>query len=235
MRFSILKTNSRELLILLAIIFIALAISVLYPFYRGVHEGLTSAELDSAAPIRKALLKYTNQVESNCQQMINSISSLSGLEQTETLSINTIIGNTNFTNTAKFQQIISLNSKNEVLTDALNTIQGKNFSLLETIILHIENDLNVSRNCFTTSSLIDLSKELSEIKSLCDINCCSVLSSLSWANIVSIIQNEQMRVTGTPLEEIALILSIIFVTPHDDILETVIKFTYIIEIGDITF
>jgi uncharacterized membrane protein YfhO len=130
MRFPSLKRNIRELLILLAIIFITLAISMLYPFYRGVHEGLTSTELDSSGPIRKALLKYTNKVESNCQQMINSISSLTGLEQTETLSINTIIGNTNFTNTSKFQQIISLNSKNEELTDALNTIQGKNFAAL---------------------------------------------------------------------------------------------------------
>jgi len=115
------------------------------------------------------------------------------------------------------------------------TIQSKNFSLLETIILNIENDLNVSRNCFTTSSLIDLTKELSEIKSLCDINCCSVLSSLSWANILSVIQNEQLRTTGNTLEEIALILSVIFVTPNDDILETVIKFTYVIDICDITF
>jgi hypothetical protein len=115
------------------------------------------------------------------------------------------------------------------------TIQNKNFSLLETIILNIENDLNISRNCFTTSSLVELTKELSEIKSLCDINCCSVLSSLSWANILSIIQNEQLRTTGTTLEEIALILTVIFVTPNDDILETVIKFTYVIDICDITF
>lgn len=115
------------------------------------------------------------------------------------------------------------------------SVLGKNFSLLETIILNIESDLNVSRNCFTTSSLVELTKELSEIKNLCDINCCSVLSSLSWPNIVSIIQNEQLRITGTTLEEIALILSVIFVTPHDDILETVIKFTYIIELKDINF
>lgn len=115
------------------------------------------------------------------------------------------------------------------------TFKGKNFSLLESIILNIEADLNVSRNCFTTSSLIDLSKELSEIQTLCDINCCSVLSSLTWSNITNIIKNEQLtRVNNAPLENIALVLSVIFVTPNDDILETIVKFTYLIDISNIS-
>ena len=115
------------------------------------------------------------------------------------------------------------------------TFKGKNFSLLENIILNIEADLNVSRNCFTTSSLIDLSKELSEIQTLCDINCCSVLSSLTWSNVVNIIKNEQLtRVNNAPLDNIALVLSVIFVTPHDDILETIVKFTYVIDISNIS-
>jgi hypothetical protein len=115
------------------------------------------------------------------------------------------------------------------------TTNSKNFVLSETIITHIEADLNISRNSFTTSSLIALQKELSEIKTLCDINCCSVLSSLSWGNISSIIQNHQATPQGNDLTEIALILCVIFVTPHDDILETVIKFTYLINIEDINF
>ena len=115
------------------------------------------------------------------------------------------------------------------------TVNLKNFVLSETIIVNIEEDLKISRNCFTTSSLIALQKELCEIKTLCDINCCSVLSSLSWPNIASIIQNHQATPQGTDLNEIALGLSVIFVTPHDDILETVIKFTYLINIYDTKF
>lgn len=115
------------------------------------------------------------------------------------------------------------------------TFKGKNFSLLENIILNIESDLSVSRNCFTTSSLIELSKELSEIQTLCDVNCCSVLSSLAWSNVINMIKNEQLtRVNNAPLEQIALVLSIIFVTPHDDILETIVKFTYLIDISNIS-
>jgi hypothetical protein len=115
------------------------------------------------------------------------------------------------------------------------TVNAKNFVLSETIIVNIEEDLKISRNCFTTSSLIALQKELCEIKTLCDINCCSVLASLSWPNITSIIQNHQSTPQGTDLNEIALVLSVIFVTPHDDILETVIKFTYLINIYDTKF
>ena len=119
------KTNSIGLL--LFILFAALAISILCPFYK---EGLTSAEVDSSGPIRTALLTYTNQVESNCQKMINGIGSIAGLSQTESVSINPIIGNTNFTNTAKFQQIVALNSKNKYLIETLNTVQGQNFTAL---------------------------------------------------------------------------------------------------------
>jgi hypothetical protein len=115
------------------------------------------------------------------------------------------------------------------------TVNAKNFVLSETIIVNIEEDLKISRNCFTTSSLIALQKELCEIKTLCDINCCSVLASLSWPNITSIIQNHQSTPQGADLNEIALVLSVIFVTPHDDILETVIKFTYLINIYDTKF
>ena len=83
---------------------------------------------------------------------------------------------------------------------------GQPFSLLEQIILNIETDLNISRNCFATCSLIELSKELSNIKSLCDINCCSVLCSLPWSNIVNIIKNDYLSNLLT--KETVLIISV---------------------------
>ena len=104
---------------------------------------------------------------------------------------------------------------------------GQPFSLLEQIILNIENDLNVTRNCFTTSTLLELSKELSSIKSLCDIECCSLLSSLPWSNVLSIIKNNYIsRNTSTPIKQTILIISVIFKTPNSAILPTIIKFKY---------
>jgi hypothetical protein len=69
------------------------------------------------------------------------------------------------------------------------TVNGKKFYLLEEIISNIESDLNISRNCFTVESLVELTNEIISINSLCDLNCCSVLSSLTWCNILEIIKN----------------------------------------------
>ena len=102
---------------------------------------------------------------------------------------------------------------------------GEPFSLLEQIILNIEADLNVTRNCFTTNTLIELSKELSGIKTLYDINCCNIMCSLTWSNIMSIIRNEYVS-SKHPLNQILLIISIVFKTPNNAILPTIVKFRY---------
>jgi hypothetical protein len=109
---------------------------------------------------------------------------------------------------------------------------GQPFSLLEQIILNIENDLNVTRNCFVTCTLIELSKELSNIKSLCDINCCSILCSLPWSNILNIIRNDYLsRDPANPLRQTILVISVIFKTPNTSILPTIIKFKYRMDIN----
>lgn len=127
---SFVKKNSRGILLLLLIIFIALAISLLCPFYMGVQEGLTAAELDTSAPIKTALLTYTNAVEKNCQKAISSISSLSGLAQTDSIALSPIVANANFTNSAKFNQIVALNSSTPGLLDLITEVQGQNFTAL---------------------------------------------------------------------------------------------------------
>jgi hypothetical protein len=105
------------------------------------------------------------------------------------------------------------------------SISGEPFSLLEQIILNIEADLNVTRNCFTTNTLIELSKELSGIKTLYDINCCNIMCSLTWSNIMSIIRNEYVS-SKHPLNQVLLIISIVFKTPNNAILPTIVKFRY---------
>lgn len=109
---------------------------------------------------------------------------------------------------------------------------GKSFSLLEQIILNLENDLNVTRNCFTTSSLIELNKELLNIKSLRDINCCNLMTSLPWSNVMTIIRNDyRLRDPGLPLNQTLLIISVIFKTPIINVRPTVIKFKYRLDIN----
>lgn len=104
---------------------------------------------------------------------------------------------------------------------------GQPFSLLEHIIMNIENDLNVTRNCFTTTTLLQLSKELSDIKTLVDMNTGEMLGSLPWSNVKHMIKNDYFsRTSNNLLKQIVLVISIVFKTPHALILPTVIKFKY---------
>jgi hypothetical protein len=109
------------------------------------------------------------------------------------------------------------------------TLNGgsKNFSLLELIISNIETDLNANRNCFKTGTLIELSKELSNIKTLCDIHSRCVECSLPWSNVLSIIKDNYInRDKSLPLKQALLIISVVFKSPNPHILPTIIKFKY---------
>ena len=61
------------------------------------------------------------------------------------------------------------------------TVKGEKFNLLESIIRSLENIMNISRQCFTSDTMIELHNELGTLKSLCDIPCCSVIASLPWS------------------------------------------------------
>ena len=105
-------------------------------------------------------------------------------------------------------------------------VNNKRFYLLEELILNIENDLNISRNCFTKESLVELTNEIFEIKSLCNINCCSVLSSLTWTNINEIIHNYKTLKDCSSEIVIILVINLIFKTPTPGVKNTLIRFQY---------
>jgi hypothetical protein len=110
------------------------------------------------------------------------------------------------------------------------TINCEPFSLLEQVIAYIEKDLCVSRNCFTTNTLIELSKELSEIKTLNNICWSSIAHTLSWSDIINIIKNEKdSRAIANPLRHALLVISVVFKNPNPNILPIIIKFRYKIE------
>ena len=105
-------------------------------------------------------------------------------------------------------------------------INGEPFSLLEQIIRNIEEDLNVSRNCFTTCSLIELSNDLSRIKTLCDINCCSLLCSLTWSNIISILNDYHLADNSVTTVRPLFVVNVVFKTPNPNVKPTTVKFNY---------
>jgi hypothetical protein len=110
------------------------------------------------------------------------------------------------------------------------TVNYEKFFLLETILKNIESDLNISRNCFTTTSIIELTNEIINLHSLCDINCCSVMASLPWSNIQQIIHNEDLSTCQErPIRKtLCFVISVIFKTPTPGVKPTMIKFPYVI-------
>jgi hypothetical protein len=109
------------------------------------------------------------------------------------------------------------------------TVKTIPFSLNNTIISNIETDLNVSRSCFTICSLLDLTKELCSINSLCDINCCSVVCALTWSDIMNILKNEYFIEDNTTIK-MYLVINVLFKSPNTCILPTIIKFRYVVDI-----
>jgi len=103
------------------------------------------------------------------------------------------------------------------------SINNKKFNLLEEIIGNIETDLCISRNCFTKESLVQLTNEIIMIKTMLDINCCSVLSSLTWDNVLEIIKNYKSNNDKViPI----LVVNIIFKTPTPGVKDTIVRFQY---------
>ena len=113
------------------------------------------------------------------------------------------------------------------------SVDGKKFYLLEYILKHIESDLGVSRDCFSRESLIDVTKELSGIGSLLDVNCCTLLTSLTWKNILEMVEQYKISdekpscLKGSQTQLIPiLVISIIFKTPTSGVKNTIVKLHY---------
>ena len=84
------------------------------------------------------------------------------------------------------------------------SVKGEKFVLLEYILRSIENTMNISRNCFTSDTLIELNNEISTLKSLCDIPCCSVLASLTWSTLQETMKTYQSIQTTNSKKDLDL-------------------------------
>ncbi len=135
-----------------------------------------------------------------------------------------------------FGEIFGIDSKkknsNENLpfvtfTSPYRTVNNSTFSLLEQIISNLEEDLNVSRNCFTTYSLMELTNEISSVQTLYDVPVTSVISSLTWSNIVSLLNDYTMtkNLSNTILQPL-FVVNVVFKTPNSTVKPTMIKFNY---------
>ena len=112
------------------------------------------------------------------------------------------------------------------------TVDKKAFSLLEQIILFTEIDLNVTRNCFTKCTLIELSNEITNIKTLNDLNCCNTVACMSWSNIVSILKHNYINKDNShPYRNALLVISVVFKSLNVNVLPIIVKFKYRVQIN----
>jgi hypothetical protein len=105
------------------------------------------------------------------------------------------------------------------------SVNGKKFYLLEQILTNLETDLSVPRSCFTIDSRVELANQIARINTLCDLNANSVLSSLTWSNIVEIIKNYKLIKNKSTVVPVCVI-SVIIKTPTEGVENTIIRFNY---------
>ena len=106
------------------------------------------------------------------------------------------------------------------------SIDNKRFFLLEELIANIESDLGISRNCFTKESLVELTNEITNLKNLLHLKCCSVLASLTWSNVLEIIDNYKLTKCGDIDIIPILAVNVVFKTPTPGVKNTIVRFLY---------
>jgi len=106
------------------------------------------------------------------------------------------------------------------------SVNGKKFYLLEQILTNLETDLCVPRTCFTIDSRVELANEITGIKTLGDLNVNSVLSSLTWSNILEIIKSYRLVKNKNTVVTPVCVISVIIKTPTNSVENTIIRFNY---------
>jgi hypothetical protein len=128
--------------------------------------------------------------------------------------------NTNFFNSNKdFESVISFLPEHRM-------VNGQKFYLLEVILSNIENDLSLPRSCFTVESRVELTNQITGINTLCDINSTNILSSLTWTNILEIVNNYKLLNNTESIIIPIFVISVIFKTPTNNVENTIIRFNY---------
>ena len=119
------------------------------------------------------------------------------------------------------------------------------FNLTETIFENLELDLGVNRDCFDLCTKIELTKELSRISTLVDIQSCVILCSLKWSDIKRLLieKGQQLGkemngpyitkcgVIKNTIQHI-LVVSVIFKNPNVNTKDLMIRFKYAVCFGE---
>ena len=100
------------------------------------------------------------------------------------------------------------------------TVNTKTFSLDQTILSNISEDLHLPQACFTVDSVIELTRELVEIQTLGDLST-KVTSSLNLNTLEGVIRQQESG-------DVLVTVGVVFKTPTQGVHPTLINFNYTI-------
>lgn len=99
------------------------------------------------------------------------------------------------------------------------------FNLLEELLNNYSTDLGVVRECFEPCSLIEIQKQITGIKSLCDI--CEVKCSLKWTEVETSIKSLGGDITSG--KKHILRVNALFTNANPQVRDVMIRFNYNVE------
>lgn len=102
-------------------------------------------------------------------------------------------------------------------------VDGMPFSLLNEIYSNIEECLNITIEAIEPTSRIVLNKEISSIKSLCQLHCQSLVNSLRWCDVVNMVLSDP---NYNPDEPLNLRITLVFVSSTQDVKNVVVSMNY---------
>jgi hypothetical protein len=104
-----------------------------------------------------------------------------------------------------------------------NKIDGTPFSLVNEIYSNIEECLNITIEAIEPTSRIILNKEISSIKSLCQLHCQSLVNSLRWCDIINMVLSDPNYDPEKPLN---LRITLVFVSSTQDVKNVIVVINY---------
>ena len=122
-----------------------------------------------------------------------------------------------------FNKYISLLPASSSNPDGRYKENGIPFSLLAEIYVQITQCLKIPIEAIDTTSRITLNKEISSIKSLCNLNCQSLVNSLRWSDIQNIVLADPLYKYDKPLR---LAITLVFASSTECVDDLVVIVNY---------
>lgn len=122
-----------------------------------------------------------------------------------------------------FNKYVSLLPATDLNPDGRYKKNDIPFSLLAEIYVQITQCLNIPVEAIDPTSRITLNKEISSIKTLCNLNCQSLVNSLRWSDIRNIILADPRYMYDKPLR---LSITLVFASSTEDVDDLVVVVNY---------